>query len=474
MNSHFSRLKLSVQTPLKLKDLTYKFIVINNSTKKKTTFDGRFDGQGLTEWTQIYNLNTTLIYEVYLRGEILQKIAVQAYPNKKTQSTFTIKMTTEIAKKVKQNIKEIFLNDGEIGWYLVKQKETMLNWSKRVFKRPLTSSDWDILRNNNAHIANIAPIKILIPGQIIILSNSTAAKELDNYRVKARQAESKLKSLLKDSSFDPLYFANTYDQLQEIKKQSDLVGFVKEPITPDFHEIFSENLRKDPFIFAAKEGVDSGVNLIGHANKEAASSYTALLKYMDYEKSIKSKISTRRHFSGFERQYADDIKRMNKAAGQRFFSWNHGIDYKNNRDAIRRTVFVRAKNNSSIDEYIKNMDETSKVSKGLKYGGRLIFAWDVVNSVQSVADVYQTGNSEATRKEIIKQTGKIEGGLAAGALGAYVGGMLVTAVVGTAGLPVLVIVGVAAVSITLGSGYAGGVAGASIAEYSYDKIKSIF
>ena len=77
---------------------------------------------------------------------------------------------------------------------------------------------------------------------------------------------------------------------------------------------------------------------------------------MDYEKSIKSKISTRRHFAGFERQYASDIKRMNQAAGQKFFSWNHGINYKNDRDAIRRTVFVRAKNNSSIDEYIKNMD----------------------------------------------------------------------------------------------------------------------
>ncbi|WP_228270802.1 MULTISPECIES: hypothetical protein [Acinetobacter] len=157
--------------------------------------------------------------------------------------------------------------------------------------------------------------------------------------------------------------------------------------------------------------MDSAVNLIGHANKEAASSYTALLKYMDYEKSIKSKISTRRHFAGFERQYASDIKRMNQAAGQKFFSWNHGINYKNDRDAIRRTVFVRAKNNSSIDEYIKNMDETSKVSKGLKYGGRLVFAWDIISSGQSVADVYKTGDSEATRKEIIKQTGKIEGGL---------------------------------------------------------------
>jgi hypothetical protein len=137
---------------------------------------------------------------------------------------------------------------------LVKQKETMMDWSKRVFKRPLTSSDWDVLRSNNAHIENIAPIKILIPGQILILSNSTTAKDLADYRVKASQAESKLKSLLKDSSFDPLYFANTYDQLQEIKKQSDLVCFVKEPITPDFHELFAENLKKIHLFLLQKKG----------------------------------------------------------------------------------------------------------------------------------------------------------------------------------------------------------------------------
>lgn len=472
---HHSRLKLNVQAPLKLKDLTYKFVVHNKSTNKQTIFEGRFDEQGFTQWYEIHNINTVLIYEVYIRGEPLQKISAKAYSTKSNWSAFSIKTTSAITKKTTENIKEIYLNDGKVGWYLVKQKETMMDWSKRVFKRPLTCSDWDVLRSNNAHIENIAPIKILIPGQILILSNSTTAKDLADYRVKASQAESKLKSLLKDSSFDPLYFANTYDQLQEIKKQSDLVGFVKEPITPDFHELFAENLKKDPFVFAAKEGVDSAVNLIGHANKEAASSYTALLKYMDYEKSIKSKISTRRHFAGFERQYASDIKRMNQAAGQKFFSWNHGINYKNDRDAIRRTVFVRAKNNSSIDEYIKNMDETSKVSKGLKYGGRLVFAWDIISSGQSVADVYKTGDSEATRKEIIKQTGKIEGGLIGGVLGAKagaaVGAIVIGVAGGTVGLPVLVVLGVAGVVFTLGGGYLGGVTGATIAEYSYERLK---
>lgn len=102
----YSRLKLTVQEPLKLKDLTYKFVVTNNHTKKKTIFEGRFDEQGLTGWTEIYNSNTTLIYEVYLRGEILQKIAAKAYPNQETHSTYTIKITSEITKNVKENLSE--------------------------------------------------------------------------------------------------------------------------------------------------------------------------------------------------------------------------------------------------------------------------------------------------------------------------------------------------------------------------------
>ncbi|MEB3862509.1 hypothetical protein MSG66_00455 [Acinetobacter sp. IK31] len=478
MSAYFSRLKLNVQAPLKLKDLTYKFVVTTNSTKKKIVFDGRFNDEGLTSWTQINNLNTTLIYEIYLRGELLQKVSVKAYSEKKKHSVYTLKTTTEITKKVKENIKEIYLDDGNVGWYLVRQKETMLDWSKRVFKKPLVGSDWDIIRANNPHITNIAPIKILIPGQVIILCNNITAKDLESYKSKAKKVEKKLSLFLKDSQFDPLYFANTYDQLQAIKMNSDIVGLTKEPIEADFSELFIKNMKSDPFIFGSKESIDSGVNLIGEANKEAAESYATLLRHMDNEKTLKSKISTRRNFASFERQYAADIARMKQAANLRFFSWNHGIDLKNNRDAIRRTVFVRAKNFSSIDNYINNMDETSKVSKTLKWGGRLVFAWDIYGSVDSVRKVYKTGDPDATRKEILKQTGKINGGLVGARIGAtagaYLGGLVIgvaTAAGLTVGIPVLAVVGVIAVGATLTGGYFGGVTGQAVVEYGYERLK---
>ncbi len=91
---HYSRLKLTVQAPLKLKDITYKFVVKNKITKKTTNFEGRFDENGLTIWYEINNLNTSLAYIIYLKGTVLQTISAQAYPNKKTQSVYKLTLYT--------------------------------------------------------------------------------------------------------------------------------------------------------------------------------------------------------------------------------------------------------------------------------------------------------------------------------------------------------------------------------------------
>ena len=95
---YYSRLKLTAQKEFKFNILSYKLVVINNIMKKKTIFKGRFDEHGLTGLVEIYSLNTTLIYEIYLRGEIFQKVIVKANSNKKAHSTFTIKVLPEIFK----------------------------------------------------------------------------------------------------------------------------------------------------------------------------------------------------------------------------------------------------------------------------------------------------------------------------------------------------------------------------------------
>ena len=64
---------------------------------------------------------------------------------------------------------------------------------------------------------------------------------------------------------------------------------------------------------------------------------------MDEAKQAKSPESFRRNFYLFERANAKEFEALKAASNQRFFAWNHGINFKDNRDMIRRTVFVRAK-----------------------------------------------------------------------------------------------------------------------------------
>ena len=48
-----------------------------------------------------------------------------------------------------------------------------------------------------------------------------------------------------------------------------------------------------------------------------------------------------------------EFEALKAASNQRFSHGIMGLIFKDNRDMIRRTVFVRAKNYSSIDDYIK-------------------------------------------------------------------------------------------------------------------------
>ncbi|MNC79647.1 hypothetical protein D3C75_1321830 [compost metagenome] len=56
----------------------------------------------------------------------------------------------------------------------------------------------------------MAPIRILTPGQVIILSNSTTAKELQKYKKEAQEAQKKLYEMKKDKNFDGQFFAQNY------------------------------------------------------------------------------------------------------------------------------------------------------------------------------------------------------------------------------------------------------------------------
>lgn len=52
---------------------------------------------------------------------------------------------------------------------------------------------------------------VLQPGQVVILSNSTTAKELPEYKKQAQQAHKNLEEMQKDKDFDAEFFAQNYE-----------------------------------------------------------------------------------------------------------------------------------------------------------------------------------------------------------------------------------------------------------------------
>ncbi|MFT0693485.1 hypothetical protein ACDX34_05055 [Acinetobacter bereziniae] len=459
----YSRLKLTVQEPLKLKDLTYKFVVTNNHTKNKTIFEGRFDEKGLTGWTEIYNSNTTLIYEVYLRGEILQKIAAKAYPNQETHSTYTIKITSEITKNVKENIKEIYLNDGEVAWYLIKKTETMLDWSKRVFKKPLIASDWDTLRANNSHIANMAAIVLLNPGQVIILSNSTTAKELTQYKKDAQEAQNNLEQMKKDKDFDATFFAQNYeffydalnDSRTEITQQ-DIFKNNDHPLVQKF-----ENTSNDSGVAwgaIAKGGIDGALSFSDGVAQRMNKIHGELALKMAEERAKGSSLANPKNFKAFRQKYAYLYEELNRESAKRIFKWDQSIQTNNMRRMINQSSLARGTTyKGGMREYVKKMSELGKMSKVVKGGGHLFLALDVYNASNTIANAKP---EEKTRTTVV-ETSKIVGGLTGGAAGAFI--VITVASGGTS----LIVLGVAAGASAL-LGWGGGEVSGWISGKIYD------
>lgn len=58
---------------------------------------------------------------------------------------------------------------GGSGWYLVKQPETFGDLMKRIFITP-SKIDWDIMRENNAHLGNVQMMTLLQVGQVVIVA----------------------------------------------------------------------------------------------------------------------------------------------------------------------------------------------------------------------------------------------------------------------------------------------------------------
>lgn len=452
MTKKYSKLQLKVNAPLKLKDLTYKFLVMNNSLKKVTFSEsGYFDGSGFTKSFEIFNDNTSLIYEIYYRKEVIQKISAKAYPKQNQWSLYDLKVTNEMTKNIKENIKEIHLNDGEVAWYLVKNNENVLSWSKRVFKKPLSPSDWDILRVNNPHMPNLISVGVLQPGQLIILSNSTSAKELPEYKKSAQQVQKNLDELNKDKRFDALFYAQNFEFINSALLNEEYVGMSTEPVKN------ADGMGASIFT-TAKNTVDGTILFVEEAKNKTLGSYSQIVKNYVAEHENKSRLSNPKHFAKFEAANAPLFKDFENRISKNIFQWDTGIKTNNLRRQLKNTAFVKGANfQGGIPGYLKNMNEVGRISTKLRWGGNMMIGVSIGEAGYNIYKSTETEDAKQIRKAVLVEPLKVGGSLVGGrvgAVGATAAAVLVIGV-GTGGVG-LVVIGACAVLGGLGGGIVGG------------------
>ena len=341
----------------------------------------------------------------------------------------------------------------------------MQAWAKRVFKKPLIASDWDTLKANNPHISNMASIRLLTPGMVVVLSNSTTAKELPQYKKDAQEAQKNLEQMKKDKDFDAEFFAQNYeffydafnDNRTEITNKNVFENNDDHPLVQKFDH--PSNDSGVAWGAIAKGGIDGVLSFTDGATQRMHRIHGELALKMAEEKAKGSSLANPKNFKAFRKKYAHLYDELNRESAKKIFKWDQSIKTNNMRRMIGQSSLARGTTyKGGMKEYVKKMSELGKMSKSIKGGGYLFLALDIYNAGDAISNAKP---EEKTRTTVVESS-KIAGGLGGAALGGFI--VITIASGGTS----LIVLGVAAGASAL-LGWAGGEAFGAGAEYLYDK-----
>ena len=447
-----------------MKSLCNKAVV--NRELGKTIFkdEGSFDQKGFGKWFHIYQPNRVLMYKIKYRGEIIKTLTAKAYPEPNKWSFFELKTTTGTTKQAKENIQEIRINDGEVAWYLVKKTEPVMTWAQRVFKKPLTEKDWGILKANNPHLTNLVSMGVLQPGQVVIISNSTTAKELPEYKKQAQQAHDNLEQMKKEKDFDAVFFAQNYEFFYDALLQENAKIVNKNIFEENDHLLTIKfNKQEEDGFFEQKMAVDASLSLVeGQAHRVYRLHGELALKYAE-EQAKGSGLANPKNFTQFKQKYANLYRKLDNEGTKKFLRWDQSIKTTNMRRMLKQSALVRDNNfKGGLKEYAKEMGKIGKFATQLKIAGYVSIATDVVSSS---VNVYEAAPEDKARTTIV-ETAKVGTGLVAGAV---VSAIVIGLATGGTGL---IVIGIVAASGAMATKGASEIAGYGVGE-AYDYIDEI-
>lgn len=466
MATHYSRLQLKVAPALKYQDFSFQFLVVNKELGKTVFKDeGNFDDKGFGQWFHIYQPNRVLMYKIKFRGEIIKTVTAKAYPEPNRWSLFEFKTTVRKTEKVKENIQEIQINDGEVAWYLVKKSEPVMTWGQRVFKKPLTEKDWGILKANNPHLSNLVSMGILQPGQVVIIANSTTAKELPEYKKQAQQAQKNLEGMKKDKDFDAEFFAQNYEFFYDALLRENTKIVTRNIFEENKHPLtikFNQKEDEDGF-FEQKMAVDGALSMAEGQSHRIYRIHGELAQKYAEEQAKGSGLANPKNFTQFKQKYASLYKELDQESVKKFLRWDQSIKTNNMRRMLKQFALVRDNTyKGGIKDYVKKMGEIGKFASQLKIVGYVSIAVDVVSSG---VNVYEAAPEDKVRTTVV-ETAKVSTGLVAGAAVSAIVIGLATAGTG------LVVIGVVVASGAIATKGASEIAGYGVGE-AYDYMDEI-
>ena len=366
---------------------------------------------------------------------------------------FTSAVTTFKEEKARLRSQQI---SGGTGWYLVKQPETFGDLMKRIFITP-SKIDWDIMRENNAHLGNVQMMTLLQVGQVVIVALERNNRKAIRMKAEAQKAQAAWRNAQMFGSVEPAHLM-IVDLLLNGHK---------------LHTVEPKTLTESVFgyIDAGKPFVDGSIEFKKSLYEQANKAYE---KVKDAAKPELSKVTTiegmtKRGASAAGQNASRAYKLMDGSTlAQKLLAWDTGVQGDSVRSYIRQEARVRhADFQKGIANYAERLEEVSKYSKWLKRGGWVSMGIDGVTALYKSGDALADGNNKKAVEEIGQGAGAIGGGIAGGKVGALVGtGVVLVLGIGTGGVG-LVVVGLFAAG---GAYYGGELGKAKAKEYITDPI----
>lgn len=393
-----------------------------------------------------------------INAEVFKKMK----SNNNKCTTFPLKTTPAGTKKDPNTIKKVLVDNTEVAWYLVKKQESVKDFLKRIYIYTPTSKEENIFRANNSHLIG-TPILTLLPGDVVVLSNTSngKSKELVQMKNDAKAAKVEFEKVKKDYKFDAESFAYNADALQGMLMQSEYVALTKSPVKSLDKPSGGINLA------AIAAGTSQGiVTFYENSNELVQKSYAEIYKAMEYEKSKKSKLANPNNYKLFKQKYAKLFKDYDHKLSQEFFKFETGIQTNNLRRQINKDVFARSKNyKGGISAYTDNLRNMGKISRFTYLGGNVLVGIAGAQAYMNIEAARKTGDSDHITKTAITETLKFGGSVYGGYYGSVAGAAILAVAFGvsTGGIGFVVLGAGAVIGGTIG-GLAGGEIGDEIAD----------